>query len=228
MTIMNDVELTILLRERVAAVRANIDWACAKAGRRIEDITLVAVTKTVSPRVIRLLNEPDCAFWPKAAELPGIRWHFIGHLQRNKLEKTLPSVHLLHSADSERLLAAVNEFGMKSGKAVRLLLEVNCSREPQKGGIAPEELPRLAALLPGWPGIDCRGLMTMAAYSDDPETSRRTFAELRGLREDLQRRTAREMPELSMGMSNDYAVAVEEGATLVRIGTALFDGLEAE
>jgi uncharacterized pyridoxal phosphate-containing UPF0001 family protein len=106
------------------------------------------------------------------------------------------------------------------------LLEVNCSREAAKGGFSVESLPALADKLASLAGISIRGLMTMAAYSDDPETARPTFSELRRLRDDLHSRTGQELPELSMGMSGDFEVAIEEGATLVRIGTTLFEGIK--
>jgi PLP dependent protein len=227
----NDDEIRSLLADRLADVRRRI----AAVGRDPATVTLVAVTKTVSARVARLLPElgvPDLGenrpqeLWKKAAEIPTARWHLIGHLQRNKLDRTVPGVVLIHSVDSERLLAAVNEFGLKRSSPVPLLLEVNCSRETAKSGFPPrvEEMPVIGR----YPGVEVRGLMTMAAYSDDPESSRSTFAELRRLRDDLRSVHGRPLDVLSMGMSNDFEVAVQEGATHIRVGTALFDGLENE
>jgi PLP dependent protein len=228
-----------LLSERWDAVQARIADACRRAGRPRYDVTLVAVSKTVSPDVARLLPEVrghlDLAesrpqeLWRKAAVLPAtVRWHLVGHLQRNKIERTLPLVHMLHSGDSLRLLEALEQEAARRQLALPTLLEVNASRAANKHGFAPEELPGLAEKLAGLRHVRLRGLMTMAAYEEDPERCRPTFALLRELREQLQARLGppHQLDELSMGMTNDFDVAIEEGATLVRIGTALFEGLE--
>lgn len=234
---MTDDELRATLAERVAPLRGRIAAACARAGRPADAVTLVAVTKTVSARVAAVLPELGVTdlgesrpqeLWKKAAAVTTARWHLIGHLQRNKLDKTVPLCSLLHSVDSERLLLALNEFGVKRGTPVPVLLEVNCSREEAKGGFKPEAVPAFADTLVSLAGVRAAGLMTMAAYSDDPELARPTFAELRALRDQLRTRTGLPLPHLSMGMSGDFEVAVEEGATLVRVGTTLFEGLEAE
>ncbi len=223
-----------ILAERLAAVRERIAGACRRAGRDPAGVTLVGVTKSVSPDVAALAvdlgltdlgeNRPQ-ELWKKAAAVPATRWHLIGHLQRNKLERTAPLVVLIHSVDSDRLLEALDAFGRQHGRPVPVLLQVNCSREPTKGGFDPATLPALADDLVSRGGLDVRGLMTMAAYSEDPEDARPTFAELRRLRDDLRGRTGLPLPELSMGMSGDFEVGIEEGATLVRIGTTLFAGL---
>ncbi len=231
---MTDAELRTLLSDRFAAVRGQIADACRKAGREPTGVTLVAVTKTVSPRVAEVaadLGAGDLGesrpqeLWKKAEALPGVRWHLIGHLQRNKIDRTIPLVALIHSVDSERVLEALDTFGRKHGNPVPLLLEVNCSREENKGGFRPEDLPVLGDRLAGLTGVSVRGLMTMAAYIDDSQLCRPTFVELRELRDRLRSATGLPLPDLSMGMSNDYAVAVEEGATLVRVGTVLFESL---
>ncbi|MEO2088095.1 MAG: YggS family pyridoxal phosphate-dependent enzyme, partial [Gemmataceae bacterium] len=203
--------------------------------RRVRpDVTLVAVTKTVSPDVAAALPELGVfdlgesrpqELWRKSAVLPSIRWHLIGHLQRNKIDRTIPLVSLVHSVDSERLLAALHEFGLNRGSPVPVLLEVNCSREAAKGGFAPDAVPALADTLMSLAGVRVDGLMTMAAYHDDPELCRPAFAELRAIRNDLRTRTGLPLPHLSMGMSHDFEVAVEEGATFVRVGSTLFEGL---
>jgi pyridoxal phosphate enzyme (YggS family) len=154
-----------------------------------------------------------------------VRWHLVGHLQRNKIERTLPLVHLIHSVDSWRLLDALNEEAGKGEMTADVLLEVNVSREANKHGFAPEEIPELASRLAGLRHVQIRGLMTMAALEDEPEHCRPTFTALRLLRDRLQQQCDRPIEHLSMGMSNDFEVAIEEGATLVRIGTALFEGL---
>lgn len=234
---MTDDELRAVLGERLAAVRGRIAAACAKAGRDPAGVAVVAVTKTASARVAALLPGLGVAdlgesrpqvLWAKAGAVPGARWHLIGHLQRNKLDRTVPLVSLVHSVDSVRLLAALDAFGRKRGEPVPVLLEVNCSREDAKGGLPVGELPAVGDTLPSLAGVRCDGLMTMAAYDAAPEACRPTFVELRGLRDALRAQTGLPLPHLSMGMSNDYAVAVEEGSTLVRPGTALFAGLEGE
>jgi PLP dependent protein len=222
-----------ILAERTASVRSRIAAAAPRAGRDPAGVTLVAVTKTVPPEVAAIAaelvadlgeNRPQ-ELWKKAAAIPTARWHLIGHLQRNKIDRTVPLVTLIHSVDSERLLTALAAFGTKQAQPVPVLLEVNCSRETAKGGFSVEALPALGDKLVSLAGISVRGLMTMAAYSDNPEKARPVFAELRRLRDELRSRTGLELPELSIGMSGDFEVAVEEGATLVRIGTTLFEGL---
>ena len=234
---MTDSELRSLLAERLAAVNARIVVACQRSGRDRAAVTLVAVTKSVSPRVATLLpglgvrdlgeSRPQ-EQWKKAAAISGVNWHFIGHLQRNKLERTMPLVSLIHSVDSVRLLTALDAFGREQNSMVRALLEVNCSREPAKGGFAPEELASILQSVSSESGVQIEGLMTMASHYDNPERCRPTFSELRSLRDDMRTRTGLSLPQLSMGMSNDFEIAIEEGATLVRIGTTLFEGLERE
>lgn len=225
----------VRLADRLSAVEARIAAACARAGRERAGVTLVAVTKTVSAEVAALLPELGVLdlgesrpqeLWKKAAAIPAARWHVIGHLQRNKIDRTVPLSHLIHSADSERVLDALHEFGTKRGVPVPVLLEVNCSREENKGGFAPGELPAVGDALAGRTGLRVDGLMTMAAHSDDPQQCRPTFVELRTLRDALRVRTGLALPHLSMGMSNDFEVGIEEGATLIRLGSVLFEGVE--
>jgi pyridoxal phosphate enzyme (YggS family) len=226
--------LHTVLSERLAAIRGRIASACARAGRAPDGVTLVAVTKTVSPAVAVAafeLGMHDLAenrpqeLWKKAAAVPAANWHLIGHLQRNKLDRTVPLVSLIHSVDSARVLEALDAFGRKRGQAVPVLLEVNCSGEEAKGGFAPEAMPELGDRLAALSGVSVRGLMTMAAYAEDPELARPTFAKLRTIRDELAGRSGLELPHLSMGMSGDFEVGIEEGATYVRIGTSLFEGL---
>ena len=233
---MTDADLRSVLSDRLAAVRGRIDAACRRAGRDPAGVTLVAVTKTVSARVAAAVVElgtPDLGesrpqeLWSKSATIPAARWHLIGHLQRNKLDRTIPLAQLVHSVDSERLFDALDAFGRKQGRPVPALLEVNCGREESKGGFTPEQVPPLADRLTKATGVSVQGLMTMAPYADDPEHCRPVFVELRQLRDQLRTATGLPLPHLSMGMSNDFEIAVEEGATLVRVGTTLFEGLEA-
>jgi pyridoxal phosphate enzyme (YggS family) len=233
---MTEPEVRAVLADRLAGVRDRIASAARRAGRDPAEVTLVAVTKTTTPTVAALafgLGAVDFGegrpqeLWKKAAALTVARWHLIGHLQRNKLDRTVPLVSLIHSVDSERLLDALDAFGRKRGAPVRVLLEVNCSREEAKGGFRPEDVPALADTLATRTGVTIRGLMTMAPYSDDPETARPVFAELRQLRDRLRAATGLPLPDLSMGMSGDFEVGVEEGATFVRVGSTLFEGLPA-
>ncbi len=223
------------LSRRLQAVEERLQAACRRAGRSRAEVTLVAVTKMVSPEIAARLpelgvldlgeNRPQ-ELWRKAADLPSsVRWHMIGHLQRNKVERTLPLVTMVHSVDSLRLLLALEEGAAGRATPLPVLLEVNASREVSKSGFAPEEVPGLAPQLAGLKNVQVAGLMTMAAPEDDPERCRPTFAALRELRDRLRAELGQPLPHLSMGMSNDFEVAVEEGATLVRLGSVLFEGL---
>lgn len=225
-----------ILAGRLASVRERIARACQRVGRRPDEVTLIAVTKTVSPEIAAIASELGMLdlgenrpqeLWNKAAAVPAARWHLIGHLQRNKIDRTVPLVSLVHSADSERVLGALDAFGRKRGLPVSVLLEVNCSREQSKGGFTPEAVPSFGDKLVSLNGVSIQGLMTMAAYGDDPEAARPTFVELRYLRDELVARSGLALPHLSMGMSGDFEIGVEEGATFVRIGTVLFEGLES-
>jgi PLP dependent protein len=231
-------DVRTLLQDRLAAVEDRIAAACRRSGRPRAAVTLVAVTKTVGPDVAALLpelgvtdlgeNRPQ-ELWRKAAAVPGpVRWHLIGHLQRNKAARTVPLSHLIHSVDSDRLLDTLDDEATRLGRAVSVLLEVNASGEAQKGGFAPDGLPALVDQLTRLRNVQVLGLMTMAAFEADPERCRPTFVALRQLRDRLSGRlpSPHRLDQLSMGMTNDFEVAVEEGATLVRIGTALFEGLE--
>jgi pyridoxal phosphate enzyme (YggS family) len=227
-----DTEIRALLQQRLDAVEARIAAACARSGRERDAVTLVAVTKTVAASVAAMLpelgvcdlgeNRPQ-ELWRKAALVSGVRWHLVGHLQRNKIERTLPLCRLLHSVDSVRLLDALEA----ASQSVEILLEVNVSGEESKMGFAPDAVLGLAPRLAELRTVRVRGLMTMAPFEADAERCRPVFVGLRELRERLQAAVGATpaLPELSMGMTNDYEVAVEEGATLIRIGTALFEGL---
>jgi pyridoxal phosphate enzyme (YggS family) len=226
-----------LLADRLATVEERLARALRRAARSRAEVTIVAVTKTVSAEVAALLpdlgvsdlgeNRPQ-ELWRKAVALSGpIRWHLIGHLQRNKVERTVPLVARIHSVDSVRLLRALEEEAVRLPTPLSVLLEVNAGGEASKHGFRPDEVPGLADVVAGLRRLRVDGLMTMAAYEDEPERTRPTFALLRQLRDDLRRRLGQPngLPHLSMGMSNDFEIAVEEGATFVRLGTVLFDGL---
>ena len=234
---MNQSSLKALLAQNVEAVQRRIEAACRRAGRPSTEVTLVAVTKTVQPEVAGLLPSLGLAdlgesrpqeLWRKAAALPAtVSWHLIGHLQRNKIARTLPLVHCIHSVDSVRLLDALEQEAAKIDRTVPIFLEVNASGEANKHGFTPAQATGLAARIKALRHLDVLGLMTMAAFEESPASARPTFAALRALRDRLREslQAPRSLPHLSMGMSNDFEVAIEEGATFVRIGTALFEGL---
>jgi PLP dependent protein len=226
-----------LFRERIKEIEERISSACRRAGRHRSEVTLVCVTKQITPECASLLpslgvsdlgeNRPQ-ELWRKAGSLPAtVRWHLIGHLQRNKIERTLPLVHLIHSVDSIRLLDALEEAAQKQARLLPVLLEVNASGEPNKHGFTPDELPGLTHRLLYYRHVILNGLMTMAALEDDPQKTRPTFAALRRLRDELSARLGQphDFRHLSMGMTNDFEVAIEEGATFVRIGSAFFSNL---
>lgn len=219
---------------RLAEVEERIGAACGRAGRDAREVTVVAVTKTHPAAAVEAAlaaglseigeNRPQ-ELEEKVGEIGRhrARWHLIGHLQRNKVRRTLPLVDLLHSLDSERLARKVSEEAAGGGLTARVLVQVNASGEETKGGFEPEELVDALGIICGLPGLRVEGLMTMAPWTEDERLLRRTFSALRELRDDAARQVPGFHPvHLSMGMSNDYEVAVEEGSTLVRLGTVLF------
>jgi PLP dependent protein len=217
------------LAERVADVRAKIDAARARGGHG-QQVAIVAVTKTHGPDAARAAydvglhdvgeNKVQEALKKMGQVDVPVRWHLIGHLQRNKI-KALEQFVLLHSLDSSRLADAVCAFGVARGRAVDALMELNISGEDAKHGFSPAELLPEAERLASLPGIRVRGVMTMASFTATESELHRTFAEARDARQALVE-AGHPAEELSMGMSNDYEIAVEEGATMVRLGTTLF------
>lgn len=209
----------------LAEVRSRIEAACCRVGRDPSEVTLVAVTKGHDPTEIttkllqhgqRVLGESRIQEWrAKYDALPDVEWHFIGNLQRNKVKYCLPFA-LIHSLNSRRLADALNDVGAKRDHTFRVLLELNVAGEASKQGAPLDEAEALAEYAASLPHVQLEGLMTIAPPSDDPEAARPYFAHLRKLRDRLGLR------HLSMGMSADFDVAVEEGATLVRVGSALF------
>ncbi len=248
---MTDCEIRARLTDRLAQVEQRIAAACRRAGRSRAEVTLVAVTKTVGPRVVRLLpelgmhdvgeNRPQ-ELKRKYLLAPHLRWHMIGHLQRNKIDLVLPTAQVIHSLDSVRLLTAVDQAlsaaaatsagaGTEAGALLRGLIQFNLSGEASKFGFAVTEIDTVANTLRCLKSLPISGLMTMAAYTDDPETTRPTFRALRLLRDRLAEqlgRPASELGWLSMGMSNDFEIAIEEGATHLRLGTVLFEDLPTD
>lgn len=223
------------IAENVAGIRGRIADAAARSGRSASEIRLVAVTKYVSAEMVRRLTAAGCLdlgesrpqqLWEKAevlADLP-IHWHMIGHLQRNKVHRTLPLTTLIHSVDSARLLAAIDA---ESAVPQPVLLEVNISGETAKHGFSPDGIERFLAEAAEHRNVTIRGLMCMAALEGGTDAARRDFAALRELRDRLRPlcRPGVALDDLSMGMSGDFEAAIEEGATIVRVGSALFEGV---
>jgi len=221
------------IEERLAQVRGRIAAAARKAGRKPEDIELVAVTKTHPPEALQeALAAGQSLFGENRvqearAKMPLVssraRWHFIGHLQKNKVRQALPVFEMLHSIDSLDLARDVQRIADEDGQRPRVLLEVNVAGEGSKFGFKPAALEsELETLIGEMPRLEVLGLMAIPPFAPTPEDSRPYFAMLRNLRDKLQEKLRVGLPELSMGMSGDYEIAIEEGATLVRVGTAIF------
>lgn len=218
------------LAQRLAAVRRRIAAACERAGREPDEVLLVGVSKRQPPeRVAEALaegvldlGESYAQHLPGRQELfPRARWHFIGHLQRNKVRLVVPACTLIHSVDSLRLAAAIVRHAEAAGLQQAVLLEAGTG-EASKTGASPEDLPALATFVEGESALRLEGLMGMAPWGSAEPAARRAFRDISGLRRQLQQHLGRTLPHLSMGMSGDLEVAVEEGATMVRVGEALF------
>ena len=281
------VDIAARIAENLAAVQERIAEAAVRAGRSPGDVRLVAVTKYVGPDEIAALLAAGCRdlgesrpqqLWQRAelfrttAGAP-LRWHLIGHLQTNKVRRTLPAVDLIHSVDNLRLAEAIDAEAARLGRPARVLIEVNVAREASKHGFPPEAVEQVVPQLLALPHLRIEGLMGMGSLGGGPEANRAEFAALRQLRDRLQQRFAAPrhagadrsaghaadqsvahtagpsvdhwadrcagnqpgggpsvrgpFAELSMGMSDDFPIAIEEGATIVRVGSALFEGLSA-
>ena len=222
------------LPDRLADVRARLDDAIRRGGHG-QAVTIVAVTKTYGPEAPQaaweagLRDVGENKVQEALAKIPKVdaplRWHLIGHLQRNKVKQVDP-FHLVHSMDSARLADALARHGVERGRPVEVLVQVNVSGEETKGGYKPSMIEQEAGRLAGVEGLVVRGVMTMAPFDADPATLRTVFAGARRCAEIL-RSAGHPATELSMGMSGDYEVAVEEGATMVRLGTMLFGARSA-
>jgi pyridoxal phosphate enzyme (YggS family) len=218
------------LQARLAVVHETVARCQAARGWQ-HPVRIVAVTKTHGPEAVRAAvaaglqavgeNRVQEAL-PKQEALSDltVEWHLIGSLQRNKVRNVVGRFALIHSIDRVDLAAELDRR-VTDGARQRVLVQVNCSAEPQKGGVAPESLPALLDELQQFERLEVRGLMTMSALTDDSAEQRRSFQLLRELR-DAGERSGHRLPELSMGMSGDYPIAVEEGATMIRLGTVLF------
>ena len=225
-----------MIAARVAKVRERIEQAAKRSGRRADEVTLVAVSKTKTAEDVRAGFEAGLRVFgenkvqeaeAKATLLAtlreaGLRWHLVGHLQNNKARKAAALFECVHGLDREDLARRLARLGRERGRPIRALVQVNLSQEPTKRGVSREQLPSLLDSIRELEGLSVDGLMTMPAYRENPEDVRSHFARLRELRDDAERDGLLAGSELSMGMSHDFEVAVEEGATPVRIGTALF------
>jgi pyridoxal phosphate enzyme (YggS family) len=223
------------LRENLESVDANIAASTVRSGRNRSDVLLVAVTKRRSLGHVRGLshlgirdfgeNYPQ-ELWDKVAGLSDLptRWHLIGHLQSNKAARTAPMVRMIHGVDSLKLLRTLAALNLPNPPEI--CLQVNCSGETSKHGWSPADLLKDSEVIAACSDLPVVGLMTMAAYGTDSDTARPMFAQARELRDRFRESTGLALPHLSMGMSGDYEAAVKEGATLVRVGSALFEGVE--
>lgn len=220
------------MQERLAVVEERIADACARSGRDPSGVTLVAVSKTYPPEDIDSLARLGCRVFGEsriqeaAQKVPvcssGLEWHGIGHLQRNKVPMAVALFSRLHGIDSLRLLERVESCAADAGRRLQACLEVNVSGESSKYGFAPEEVPAVLAFLPQLRYVHIDGLMTIAPFEPDPEDSRGHFRKLRELRDAWVAAHGWPLDVLSMGMSHDMEIAIEEGATMVRVGSALF------
>ncbi|MFN0068847.1 MAG: YggS family pyridoxal phosphate-dependent enzyme [Limisphaerales bacterium] len=218
--------------ENLARVRERLADACARAGRDPAEVTLVAVSKFHPPEAVAalaalgVLDFGESRVQEARAKIPAcpghLRWHLIGHLQSNKARDAAQLFNLIHSVDSLRLAQELQQQADRLGRRLRVLLEVNVAAEATKFGYAPDALLAELDALNALPRLELHGLMGMAPWSPDPERARPVFRRLRELRDECDRRLGAPLPVLSMGMSGDYEVAVGEGSTLVRVGTALF------
>lgn len=223
-----------MLKDNLATVQNNIVKACEKCGRDPKDVCLIAVSKTKP--VEMLMEIYDCnirqfgenyvqEMVEKVDTLPkDIVWHMIGHLQRNKVKYVVGRAAMIHSVDSVRLAEAISNEAIKKKIVVDILIEVNVAGEENKFGLKPDEVEKFIRQIAGYKGINVRGLMTSAPYVANPEDNRVYFRQLKQLCVDINAKNIDNinMDVLSMGMTNDYMVAIEEGATHIRVGTAIF------
>jgi len=221
-----------VLEKNLQLVETRVARACVRAGRPRSAVEIVAVSKTHPPEAVRQAASMGVRIFGESkiqearAKIPesggGLRWDFIGHLQSNKAREAVQLFELIHAVDSPKLAEILDKEADQAGKNQCVLLEVNVSGEKSKFGIKPDQLAASLAAINGLTHLTVEGLMTIAPFSDDQEKARPFFRCLRELRDRAQCETGIPLPHLSMGMTGDFEVAIEEGATLVRIGTALF------
>lgn len=221
-----------VIADHLEAVRQRLADACARAGRKVEAVELLAVSKTFPVEVIEeavaagqtLFGENKVQeLLAKQPALPSrLRWHIIGHLQSNKVRKILPVVQAIHSVDSVDLARDINRIGAELGLFPKVYLEVNVAAESTKYGFKPESLKQQLEELYALDRLEIQGLMCIPPFEPNPEASRKYFTFLRGLRDELEKIGGAPLPRLSMGMSHDFEIAIEEGSTIVRVGSAIF------
>ena len=223
-----------MVAENYRYVLKKVEEACARSGRDPKDVTLIAVSKTKPIEMIEEAMEAGARVFgenkvqelcDKYEQLPkDLHWHLIGHLQRNKVKYIVDKAELIHSVDSLKLAEEISKESLKKNVEVNILIEVNVAEEESKFGVSVEETPALVEEIAKLPGIHIQGLMTIAPYTTDPEENRPVFRTLKKLAVDIKKKNIDNvcMDVLSMGMTGDYQVAVEEGATLVRVGTGIF------
>lgn len=222
------------LKENLSRVEENICRACARAGRERKEVTLIAVSKTKPPAMLEQIYKLGIREFGenKVQELcdkhcilnQDIHWHMIGHLQRNKVRQVIDKTCLVHSLDSLRLASQLNEEAERAGIKISVLVEINMAKEASKFGVLEEEAEQFIRAVAEYPHILIKGLMTIAPFVENPEDNRIHFQNLRNLCVDINRKNIDNvcMHILSMGMTNDYEVAIEEGATMIRVGTGIF------
>ena len=223
-----------MIKDNLAHVKERVKAACMRSGRNPDDVTILAVSKTKPAEDIMALYEAGQRDFgenyvqelrEKHEKLPSdIRWHMIGHLQRNKVKYIADFIEMIHSVDSAALALTIEKEAAKHGRVIPVLIEVNVAGEESKYGITPDEVPELARVIGDLPHVSLRGLMTSAPLVQDPEEDRAVFRKLAQLGVDmnLENDNNVKVDVLSMGMSNDFEVAVEEGSTCVRVGTVIF------
>jgi hypothetical protein len=222
------------IKENLEKIKENIQSACKKVGRKSEEVTLIAVSKTKPNEAILETYDAGIVDFGEnkiqelrdkieQIQLP-IKWHMIGHLQRNKVKYIVENIELIHSVDSYRLAEKIHEEGLKHNKKVQVLIQVNVANEDSKFGIQANELESLLRKISTLNYIQVKGLMTIAPYTSEPEENRSYFRKMKELYVDITTKNIDNvtMEILSMGMTNDYEVAIEEGATMVRVGTGIF------
>ena len=223
-----------MLKDNYEAVKNNIEQACMRSNRDLSEVTLIAVSKTKPVPMLQEIYDAGARDFgenkvqelcQKYEELPqDIRWHMIGHLQRNKVKQVVGKAALIHSVDSYRLAQEISLQAQKQNITVPILIEVNIAKEESKFGIAKEDTIQLVEEIAELPNLTIQGLMTIAPFVDDPGDNRLYFREIKQLSVDIKNKNIDNvtMDVLSMGMTNDYEVAIEEGATIVRVGTGIF------
>ena len=224
-----------MVKENVEIVKNRIRDLCFRCGRKPEDVLLLGVSKTFGIDTIREAVAADLfdlgenyaqELLEKQTHLNDnrIRWHFIGHLQSNKVKNIAEYIHLIHSVDNERLAEEIQKKAERYGRSIDVLVEVHTTDEATKYGVPPERTPELVKCISRFDRVHVQGLMTMGPFSDDPNDSRPSFRQLMEIGAQITREGIENvsMRHFSMGMSHDYGVAIEEGATIVRIGTAIF------